>query len=276
MIHSIHYTLLSMFLSEIWIYPVKSLGGIRLTESQVREKGLQYDRRWMIVDEKGKFLTQRVNSKMALLDVSFHTDGLILSHRSDIENQVLVPFKPVSSQAIQVKVWKDVVTARTVCDQADQWLTEQLGKNVRIVEMYEESRRLMDPDYADPGTLVSFADDFPFLLISNASLDDLNSKLTDSVEMKRFRPNFVVSGTEPFAEDFWKEIIIGNIAFNVAKPCERCVLTTIDPATGTKGLEPLKTLATYRKVNNQILFGQNLVGSQTGMLREGDQVTVIK
>ena len=275
-IHSIHYTSLSMFLSEIWIYPVKSLGGIRLTESQVKEKGLQYDRRWMIVDEKGKFLTQRVNSKMALLDVSFHTEGLVLSHRNDTENQVLVPFEPVSNQAIQVKVWKDVVTARTICDQADQWLTEQLGKNVRIVEMYEESRRLMDPDYADPGTLVSFADDFPFLLISQASLDDLNSKLVDDVEMKRFRPNFVVSGTEPFAEDFWKKIVINDISFTIAKPCERCVLTTIDPATGTKGLEPLKTLATYRKVNNQILFGQNLVSSQTGMLREGDEVIVVQ
>lgn len=265
-----------MLLSEIWIYPVKSLGGIRLTISQVEEKGLQYDRRWMVVDENGKFLTQRVNNKMALVDVSFDEAGLILSHRSDIENRVLVPFKSVSNEIMQVKVWKDVVTARTLCDQADSWLSRQLGKKVRIVEMYEDSRRLMHPAYASPDALVSFADDFPFLLISEASLADLNSKLSIDVEMKRFRPNFVISGTEPFAEDSWNHITIGNIGFDVATPCERCVLTTIDPATGTKGLEPLKTLATYRKVNNKILFGQNLVSVQTGMIREGDEVLVIR
>lgn len=265
-----------MLLSEIWIYPVKSLGGIRLSESQVEEKGLQYDRRWMIVDENGKFITQRVNTKMALLDVSLHKEGLVLSHRYDIENNILVPFEPVSGRAVQVKVWKDVVMARTICDQADDWLTQQLGKQVRIVEMDESTRRQMDQDYASPGTLVSFADDFPFLLISQASLDDLNSKLAEPVEMKRFRPNFIVSGTEPFAEDLWKYITIGNIRFHVAKPCERCVLTTINPATGTKGLEPLKTLATYRKADNKILFGQNLVSTQTGKLREGDEIFIVE
>lgn len=264
-----------MILSEIWIYPIKSLGGIRLKESTVEEQGLKYDRRWMIVDENGKFITQRVNMKMALIDVSFHQEGLILSHRFNESKPVIVPYTPLSNHPLQVKVWNDTVIARTVCDQADAWLTAQLGKKVRIVEMYESTRRPMDPAYANSSNqLVSFADDFPFLLISQASLEDLNEKLTEPVEMMRFRPNFVVTGTDSFAEDSWNQIKIGNVDFKVAKPCERCILTTIDPHTGTKGLEPLKTLSTYRKINKQIFFGQNLIALQNGMVREGDKITL--
>ena len=265
----------TMLLSEIWIYPVKSLGGIRVTEAYVEDKGLQYDRRWMVVDENGKFLTQRLNPEMALLDVAFDAQGLVLSHRFNTENQILVPFQSVSNESLQVRVWDDVVLARTVCDQADQWLSGQLGKNVRIVEMAAYTEREMNPDNAGPGALVSFADDFPYLLISEASLYDLNSKLEERVEMKRFRPNFVISGTGPFAEDSWKNIKIGNLAFEVAKPCERCVLINVDPKTGIKGREPLKTLSTYRKVDKEILFGQNLIGLEKGTVREGDQIVVL-
>jgi len=264
-----------MLLSEIWIYPVKSLGGIRVTEAHVEEKGLKYDRRWMIVDENGKFLTQRVNTKMALLNVSLHQEGLTITEKFNSRNQISVPFEPVSSQILQVKVWDDVVLARTVCDQADQWLTEQLGKNVRIVEMAAVTERKMNPEYALPGALVSFADDFPYLLISEASLDDLNSKLEETVDMKRFRPNFVVSGTEAFAEDSWNNIKIGNVTFKVSKPCERCILITIDPETGVKGREPLKTLSTYRKVGKEIFFGQNLVSQTKGIVREGEKIMLL-
>ncbi|MFC6190416.1 MOSC domain-containing protein [Dyadobacter subterraneus] len=263
-----------MRLSEIWIYPVKSLGGIRQTQAQVEEKGLQYDRRWMIVDENGKFLTQRVNAKMALLDVAIHAEGLVIFHRFQADDQVLVPFEAISNQTIQVKVWDDVVLARTICDQADLWLSTQLGKNVRIVEMSEQTQRNMDSAYSGKVALVSFADDFPYLLISEGSLQDLNSRLDHPVIMKRFRPNFVISGTEPFAEDFWQKVRIGQVEFIVAKPCERCVLVTIDPITGQKGSEPLKTLAKYRKVDKNIFFGQNLVSLQNGLVREGDELVI--
>lgn len=263
-----------MLLSEIWIYPVKSLGGIRQSQAYVEEKGLQYDRRWMIVDENGKFLTQRVNANMALLDVAIHIDGLLISHRFHADSQILVPFEAISNQTIQVKVWDDLVLARTICDRADAWLTNQLGKSVRIVEMSEQTQRNMDPTYSGREALVSFADDFPYLLISEGSLKDLNSRLEKPVTMKRFRPNFVISGTEPFAEDFWKRIVIGSLEFVVAKPCERCVLVTIDPITGHKGAEPLKTLASYRKVGKNIFFGQNLVSLQNGLLREGDELVI--
>lgn len=263
-----------MLLSEIWIYPVKSLGGIRQSEALVEEKGLQYDRRWMIVDENGKFLTQRVNAHMALLDVAIQSDGLLISHRFQSDDQTLVPFESVSNQTIQVKVWDDLVLARTICDQADIWLTRQLGKNVRIVEMSEQTQRNMDPAYSGKEALVSFADDFPYLLISEGSLQDLNSKLEKPVTMKRFRPNFVISGTEPFAEDLWKNVRIGTVEFIVAKPCERCVLVSIDPITGQKGAEPLKTLASYRKIGKNIFFGQNLVSLENGLLREGDELII--
>ncbi|MEO6685614.1 MAG: MOSC N-terminal beta barrel domain-containing protein [Dyadobacter sp.] len=263
-----------MLLSEIWIYPVKSLGGIRQKQALVEEKGLQYDRRWMIVDEKGKFLTQRVNVNMALLDVAIHAGGLVISHRNQSDNQILVPFKTISNQTIQVKVWDDILLARTVCDQADNWLSSQLGKKVRIVEMSEQTQRNMDPTYSGKESLVSFADDFPYLLISEGSLKDLNSRLDQPVTMKRFRPNFVISDTEPFAEDSWKKVKIGQVEFIVAKPCERCVLVSIDPITGQKGPEPLKTLSNYRKVDKNIFFGQNLVSLQNGLLHEGDELVI--
>ncbi|WP_159470036.1 MOSC domain-containing protein [Dyadobacter sp. 3J3] len=263
-----------MLLSEIWIYPVKSLGGIRQKKAHVKEEGLQYDRRWMIVDEKGKFLTQRVNANMALLDVEIFDKGLMISHRLQVGNQILVPFESISRQTIQVKVWDDIVLARTVCDQADKWLSSQLGKNVRIVEMSEHSLRKMDPAYTGKEAKVSFADDFPYLLISEGSLQDLNSRLEQPVTMNRFRPNFIISGTEPFAEDSWKKIRIGQVEFIVAKPCERCVMVSIDPETGQKSSEPLKTLATYRKVDKNIFFGQNLVSLQNGILLEGDEIVI--
>jgi uncharacterized protein YcbX len=150
-----------MNVSEIWIYPVKSLGGIRLKESEVEERGLKYDRRWMIVDEDGTFLTQRTHSKMALIDVALDTDALILTSRSD-QQSIKIPFQPVSGEQISTKVWNDEVIALTVSDTADTWLSEQLDKNVRLVIMPEWAERKADPEYAKNNDNVSFADGFPY------------------------------------------------------------------------------------------------------------------
>ncbi|MCF0041192.1 MOSC domain-containing protein [Dyadobacter fanqingshengii] len=264
-----------MILSEIWVYPVKSLGGIRLKESLAEERGLQHDRRWLVVDEKGTFLTQRTNAQMALLDVAFSDDGLLISHRYDPVNQILVPFEREDDVDIEVKIWNDIVSARTVSNLADEWLSERLGKIVRIVEMTTGTQRRMNPLYAGTDHTVSFADDFPFLLISQASLDDLNSKLSQSVEMKRFRPNFVITGTAPFEEDLWNTITIGDTRFQVTKPCERCVMVNIDPKTGIKSPETLKMLSSYRKEGKEIFFGQNVVGLESGIVREGDSITLL-
>jgi len=265
-----------MRLSEIWIYPVKSLGGIRLTEANVEERGLQHDRRWLIIDENNVFVTQRVFGQMALIDVALEANGLKIFLRNNPENNVIVPYEPGSGEQLSVTIWDDVVNAVAVSDEADAWLSAQLDKRVRLVMMPESTERKADPKYASNGENVSFADGFPFLVISQASLDDLNSRLEEPISMVRFRPNFVIAGTMPFEEDQWKRIRIGELDFEVVKPCARCVLTTVDPATGQKGPEPLKTLAGYRRVNNKVLFGQNIVASNFGMVQEGDELEVVE
>jgi uncharacterized protein len=262
-------------LSEIWVYPVKSLGGIRLTEAQVEERGLRYDRRWMIIDEGNIGITQRVYTKMAWINIELLAAGLrIFNRQEEPGNDLFVPFEPVTAEPLSVKIWDDWVDAVTVSSDADRWLSAQLDKNVRLVMMPLSTERKVPVKYAKNGENVGFADDFPYLLISQASLDDLNSRLDQPLSMKRFRPNLVVTGTLPFEEDHWKNIRIGNLDFKILKPCARCVLTTIDPETAKKGLEPLKTLATYRKFNNKILFGQNVVAGKFGLIKEGDSVTV--
>ncbi|SKC00171.1 MOSC domain-containing protein [Dyadobacter psychrophilus] len=265
-----------MRLSEIWIYPVKSLGGIRLKEAKTEERGLQYDRRWLIIDEENTFITQRVFQQMALIDVALEQNGLKIYERNNPENSIKVPYEPVSAQKLSVKIWDDLAEAVTVMNEADAWLSAQLEKNVRLVMMPESTERKADPKYAKNGEIVSFADGYPFLVISQASLDELNSRLEEPISMVRFRPNFVISDTMPFEEDEWKRIRIGELDFEIVKPCARCVLTTVDPTTGQKAPEPLKTLASYRRVNNKVLFGQNMVASNFGVVREGDELEVIE
>jgi uncharacterized protein YcbX len=165
-----------------------------------------------------------------------------------------------------------VVEGVTVSEEADSWLSNTLDQNLRLVMMPESSFRKADPRYAKNEENVSFADGFPYLVISQASLDDLNSRLAEPISMIRFRPNFVVTGTDAFAEDQWKNVTIGNLNFEVVKPCARCVLTTINPETAEKGAEPLRTLASYRRVNNKVLFGQNMVVKDIGTIKEGDEL----
>jgi uncharacterized protein YcbX len=262
-------------LSEIWIYPVKSLGGIRLREAQVQAKGLQYDRRWMIVDEEGVFLTQRAFTQMALIDVSLKSDGLKLHSRLD-GSIIDIPFQPEDAREITVKVWDDTVPALTVSIKADKWLSKQLGKALTLVLMPDTTERKADPRYAKNDENVSFADGFPYMMISQAALDNLNSKMERDLEMRRFRPNFVLAGTAPHEEDNWSAFRIGEVEFEIVKPCARCVLTTVDPDTGNKGAEPLKTLATYRRINNKIMFGQNAVAKRNGVISQDDPVVVLK
>jgi uncharacterized protein len=258
-------------LSEIWIYPIKSLGGIRLTEARVQERGLQYDRRWMLVDPAGKFLTQRTVHEMSQLDVAFGEGGFVITHRAFPGQQLLLPFSTPSRETMSVQIWNDTVEAVHVSPALDARLSQWLHREVRLVAMPDWTARPIDPDYAREGETVSFADGYPLLVVSQASLDDLNSRLKSPISMQRFRPNLIVEGSEAYAEDNWKEIQIGSATFRGVKPCARCVLTTIDPATGSTGAEPLKTLATYRKHNNKILFGMNLL-ARPGHVAVGDLV----
>ncbi len=266
-----------LYLSAIYIYPIKSLGGIRLDAAEVEARGLRYDRRWMLVDDKGQFLTQRQHAQMALLQVSLQPEGLEVRHKQGLLDPLYIPFttEELSGQKLQVTIWEDTVPAQEVSEGMSAWFTAALGMPARLVHMPPQTQRPVDPEYAAGGEVVSFADGYPFLIIGQAALDDLNSRLEQPVPMDQFRPNFVFEGGAPFAEDSWREFMIGKQSFRAVKPCARCVVTTINQATAEKSPEPLRTLATYRQQRNKIMFGQNLLPDSAGMLQVGDVLQVL-
>ncbi|RNI31043.1 MOSC domain-containing protein [Rufibacter latericius] len=266
----------TLVLSEIYIYPIKSLGGISLTSAQVQERGLQYDRRWMLIDDSGIFLTQRKIADMALLQVALSPDGLVVSHKTKDLAPLLVPYETKSTRSTLVTVWDDICFAFLVSPEADTWFSEALGFGCRLVYMPENSIRLIDPNYAKHNEKVSFADGYPFLIIGQGSLDDLNSRLEEPVPMNRFRPTFVFTGGQPYVEEKWKTFKMGDVLFYGAKPCGRCNVTTINQDTAQAGAEPLKTLTGYQKKGNKVIFGMNLIGLSTGTVSVGDRITIME
>lgn len=260
--------------SALHVYPVKSCGGVARGEVQLDARGPVGDRRFMIVDNDGMFLTQRSVPKLALIEAELRGDQLVL--HAPGHGSLSVSLSEAPTQRRQVRVWSSDVDAVTMGPLAYQWLSDVLGTEAELVHMDAQSARTANTEYAPPNTHVSFADGYPILLISQASLDDLNARMTQSLPMNRFRPNLVVSGTDAFEEDSWARIRIGDVVLDVVKPCDRCVTTTIDQATGVAGKEPLKTLATYRKRDHKIYFGQNLVHRGFGTLRVGDDVEVLE
>ncbi|UQD55142.1 MOSC domain-containing protein [Flavobacterium sp. K5-23] len=268
-------------LSEIWVYPIKSLGGISLQESNVTHRGLERDRRWMLVDDKGVFLSQRENPELALFETEMEEDFLIISHREKTVEKVKVALYPTANtdtENLDAVVWDDTVAAYEVDKTISNWFSEILGYSVRLVYMPEESHRKVDSDYAvTPEDINSFSDGFPYLIIGQSSLDDLNSRMKEAVPMKRFRPNFVFTGGESYEEETWSEFTIGNLPFYGVKPCGRCVMITVDPEKGiVAGKEPLLTLSKYKRVGNNVIFGQNLIAKQEGSVSIGDVVAVSK
>lgn len=265
-----------MIISQINVYPIKSLKGISFEEAGIERRGLRYDRRWMLVDADGQFMTQRDFPKMALIETSVNGDGLKVRFN---EREMAVPAEPEKGP-VEVGIWEGPVAAAMFGEEVNGWFSDALGVECRLVTMPETTRRRIEPEYAlNPDEdHVSFADAYPLLLISEGSLADLNSRLEAPIQMNRFRPNIVVAGTEAFAEDGWKKIRIGETVFHLVKPCARCVVTTVDQATGIKdGKEPLKTLAAYRTKDGKVLFGQNLIAENPGnVIRIGDEVEVIE
>jgi len=266
-------------LSEIYIYPVKSLGGIRMDNTELTDKGLLYDRRWMLVDENNRFLTQREHPQLVLFETKLFTDFLRIVDTVR-QKGLVVRLEPQFSEIeriVTVTVWDDEVEAWEVSEIANEFFTEALGTPTRLVYMHEESQRKTDANYSLTGEeTTSFSDGYPILIIGQASLDDLNNKLAEPISINRFRPNFVFTGGNAFEEDEWHEFTIGGIRFFGVKPCARCIMTTIDPQTGEKsGKEPLLTLNRYRKAGNRILFGQNVLISQFGSVSVGDSIEVI-
>ncbi|GAB2638198.1 MOSC domain-containing protein [Emticicia sediminis] len=272
---------MSFIVSEITIYPIKSLGGISLQEAIVEERGLQHDRRWVLADENNVFITQRQNEQMALIDVAIEETGLRVIHRLKRIAPLQIPFEPQTGAGgvpyqQQITIWDDVVRGIRVSDEADAWFTAVLGMKCSLFYQPDDSIRLTDPKYSiTKEEHTSFSDGYPILVIGQASLDELNAKLEEPVSMKRFRPNLVFMGGEAHVEDTWRYFTVGDAKLVGVKPCARCVLTTINPETAEKGKEPLRTLTQYRNVNNKILFGQNLLVVETGKISVGDEILTL-
>ncbi len=254
-------------------YPIKSCKGHALHEAITDARGIVGDRRMMIVDPHGEFITQRDMPRLALIEPVMNNDGSMTLHAP---KKPSVSFMPSNEgRCVKARVWHDVCDAIDQGSEVAAWLQDFLAIPARLVRMADDFVRRVDARYARrPSDQTGFADGYPFLLTSQASLDDLNARLDSPVPMNRFRPNIVVSGCDAFAEDDWRELRIGDIIFNVVKPCARCTVPTIDQNTAIADREPIKTLATYRTFGQKVLFGQNLVAANTGWLRVGDAVEV--
>jgi hypothetical protein len=257
-------------LSEIWIYPIKSMGGIRLQSSKVAEKGLILDRRWMLIDESNTFITQRVHPILALFKLEKQEDAFRITFKED---SILLPIsKTPTGLPLKTMIWDDEVITQEVSLTSSKWFSEKLDMPCKLVAFPENNSRPVDPNYAIHQEQVSLADGYPLLIIGQNSLNDLNSKLSSPLPMNRFRPNLVFTGGLPYEEDSWKYFSVGKNKFAGVKPCSRCVLTTVDQETGKQGKEPLATLATYRKTENKIYFGQNVLAINYHEIHEGDEI----
>lgn len=264
-------------ITDLWIYPIKSIAGIQLTQAKVEKRGLQYDRRWVLADENGTFVHQRDYPEMALLQPEINGDIMTVSHKTKEIAPMSFSMGEPTSTPVDVTVWDDGCSAKPVDKEADLWFSEIIGKSVRLLYMHEDSVRQADQRYAIEATdKVSFADGYPVLIISEESLALLNSKTDEHIPMNRFRANIIVSGAEAHEEDRLRKITIGEVEMYGVKPCARCIMTTIDVDTAQKGKEPLKSLATYRKLGHKILFGENFIPSNEGQVMVGDTLKVLK
>jgi uncharacterized protein len=259
--------------SALFVYPVKSMRGIALERATIAARGFVDDRRWMVVDAGGSFLTQRALPEMARISARRDGEHLVLAFDGVPELRVVA--EPRDGTRRTVRVWDDTCGAVSLGDEAARWLESALGVRCDLVTMPDETRRLVDPTRAREDDVVGFADGFPFLLTTESSLASLSARMDAPLPMNRFRPNLVVSGTEPFEEDAWARIQVGEVAFRVAKPCGRCVITATDQETAARGVEPLRTLATFRKIGKDVVFGQNLIHDGRGEVRIGDEVRVL-
>lgn len=267
-----------MHLSSLYRYPLKSGSAELLEAGGCDELGLSGDRRWMVVDaNSGKFLTQRAKSGMALLKARWEgEDALLLSAPGMEVLKVSVP--ALHSAARGVVIWRESLQVPDAGDAAAQWLTRLLDHPCRLVYLPASQGIQVDMDYAQPGERTAFSDGFPFLLIGQRSLDDLSARVGQILDVRRFRPNLVIAGSAPYAEDTWRRIRIGSLEFRVVKPCSRCIIPTIDPLNGERSpvREPLATLMNYRKGDGGVFFGQNLIAEGTGLLQVGMPVEVLE
>jgi uncharacterized protein YcbX len=254
-------------LSAVNVYPIKSAGGIAAEEWEVDDFGLCYDRRWMLVDGRGGMVTQRTHPRLALARPAIERDRLIV--RAPGREPLTLPLHPSLSVTTTVTIWDDACLALWQGEAAARWFSALLGADVSLVYMPQSTWRPAGVAFAPPSSRVSFADAYPILLLSEESLADLNRRMAVPLPMNRFRPNLVMRGGPAFGEDELGAFTIGEIGFRAVKPCDRCVITTTDQDTADRGVEPLRTLATFRKQDGKVYFGQNVVHHGAGRLAVG-------
>jgi uncharacterized protein YcbX len=259
--------------SALHVYPIKSCRGLDLKAVRFDALGPLYDRRFMLVDDNGAFLTQRVLPRMALIEARLGPTSLQVSAPQMPALKVAMTQR--DAKRIEVAVWDHRGEAEDAGGNAAEWFSQFLERSCRLVRFPEDAVRAVDESYAKAPARVGFADAFPVLLLSEASLEDLNSRMKQKLPMNRFRPNVVVRGCEPYAEDGWKRLRIGDLVLHVVKPCTRCTIPSVDQLTGRRSEDPNVTLATYRQRDNAVLFGQNCVHEGPGSLRIGDEVEVL-
>lgn len=258
------------------VHPVKSLGGIAVAEGGLGPCGLEDDRRWMVIDPDGGFLTQRQLPRMALVTVARHPGGLVLAQAGHGAHAVALP--PADGARRMVRVWRDNVPAVDAGDAVAAWLAVVLGRPCRLVYLHDAGARLADPAFAPLGATVGFADGFAVLVASRESLAALNGDLPAPVPMDRFRPNLVLEGAAAWAEDGWRVLAVGEALLRIVKPCSRCIMTTIDQRTADipDPREPLATLARTRRALGGVMFGQNAAVIRPGRIAVGDDVRVLE
>ncbi|MBX3726161.1 MAG: MOSC domain-containing protein [Xanthomonadales bacterium] len=262
-------------LEAIYRYPLKSAAAQPLAQATVEPRGLKGDRRWLVVDADGRFLTGRQLPALVRIRAVAMPDGLVL--QSPGSPTLALPKPNAQQRRRRVRIWKDDVDALTCGADADAWLSRVLGRPVSLVYMDAGARRPVDPVHARPGDEVSFADGYPLLLLSAAALATLGERVGRPMAALRFRPNLVVGGCPAHAEDGWRRLRIGEVEFEAAKPCTRCVFTLVDPDTGVPDPqgEPLASLKAYRRGDSGVTFGVNLIPRGEGRLRTGDAVVVL-
>jgi hypothetical protein len=265
-------------LASIHIYPMKAARAVDLDESVVEPWGLAGDRRWLLVDEDGRFVSQREEPSLARVVVTYGPGTTSVSVAGCPGRQIAAPAR--GAQLLKVTVWGSTVLAAAAGPEGDAWFSAYLGRRVRLVYLDDPTRRPVDPEYGRDGDVVSFADGYPLLLTSTGSLAELGRWLTEDggqpVPMTRFRPSVVVTGAPPWAEDRWRRIRIGAAEFRIVKPCGRCVVTTTDQITGERGPQPLKMLGRRRRFGQQLVFGQNMIPDGPGTIRAGDPVEILE
>ena len=261
-------------ISELLIYPVKSLGGISVKSAVLTDRGFEYDRRFMLINSHNRFVTQREFPELVFFKTAILGNQLSITDKRD-GSSVAVTLIVVEGEQIGVQIWDDCCQAILLDSTVADWFSARLSQPVRLVYMPDESHRRVDPAYAGSGELTSFSDGYPVLIIGEESLKGLNARLENPIPMDRFRPKIVFSGGYPHVEDTFNAFRAGGVELHAVKPCARCVMTTTDQETGQRTAEPIKTLSNYRSQHNKIYFGQNLLASKTGEVRLGDHLIVL-